>query len=115
MPMLGAPVVGTLADRIGNRSFMALGPALQAGGLARVAAVSGPGMGYGELIGGLIVAGIGISMCFPAVAGAVGASVPQDDTGVAAGTNSVLCEPAGVFGVAIAAAYFVGADGTKPL
>jgi EmrB/QacA subfamily drug resistance transporter len=111
MPMLVAPVVGVLADRIGNRPFMALGLGLQAVGLAWVAAVSGPGMGYGELVGGLVVAGIGISMCFPTVAGAVVASVPSDDTGVAAGTNSALRELAGVFGIAIAAAVFAANGG----
>ena len=110
MPMLVAPLVGVLADRIGNRPFMVLGLTLQAGGLAWVAAVAAPDAGYGDLVGGLVVAGVGISMCFPTVAGAVVASVPED-TGVAAGTNSALRELAGVFGVAVAAAVFAARGG----
>ena len=54
----------------------------------------------------LIVAGIGIAMCFPAVANAVTASVPGSDVGVAAGTNNALNALGGVFGVAILAAVF---------
>jgi hypothetical protein len=65
-----------------------------------------PGVGYGTLVGPLIVAGIGISMCFPTVANAVVASVPLEDSGVAAGTNNALRELGGVFGIAILAGVF---------
>jgi EmrB/QacA subfamily drug resistance transporter len=111
MPMLVAPIAGVLSDRFGNRPFMVAGLLLQAAGLGWVATVVKPGMGYGDLVGGLIVAGIGIAMCFPTVAGAVVASVPLEDTGVAAGTNNALREVGGVFGIAIAAAVFAGNGG----
>jgi EmrB/QacA subfamily drug resistance transporter len=106
MPMLVAPVAGALADRIGNRPFMLAGLILQASGLAWLAAVTHPGVSYGTLVAPLIVAGIGISMCFPTVANAVTASVPPQDVGVAAGTNNALNALGGVFGVAILAAVF---------
>jgi hypothetical protein len=61
---------------------------------------------YGSLAAPLIVAGVGISMCFPTVANAVTASVPGADAGVAAGTNKALNALGGVFGVAILAAVF---------
>jgi IS605 OrfB family transposase len=61
---------------------------------------------YGILVAPLIIAGIGISMCFPTVANAVTASVPAGDVGVAAGTNNALNALGGVFGVAIMAAVF---------
>src|SRR5436309_6213993 len=48
-PMVIAPLAGTLADRYGNRPFMAIGLALQAAGLAWVAAVASPQVGYMEL------------------------------------------------------------------
>ncbi|WP_222720242.1 DHA2 family efflux MFS transporter permease subunit [Actinomadura sp. HBU206391] len=111
MPMLVAPLAGALADRFGNRPFMVLGLFLQAAGLAWVAAVVEPGTGYGELVGGLIVAGIGIAMCFPTVANAVVSSVPLDDTGLPWGTNNALREVGGVFGIAIVAAVFAGNGG----
>jgi MFS family permease len=106
MPMLVAPVAGALADRFGNRPFMFSGLALQAGGLGWLAAVVGPGVSYGTLVAPLIVAGIGIAMCFPTVANAVTASVPPGDVGVAAGTNNALNALGGVFGIAILAAVF---------
>jgi EmrB/QacA subfamily drug resistance transporter len=106
MPMLVAPVAGTLADRIGNRPFMLGGLVLQAIGLGWLAAVTRPGVSYAVLVAPLIVAGAGIAMCFPTVANAVTAAVPAADVGVAAGTNNALNALGGVFGVAIMAAVF---------
>jgi EmrB/QacA subfamily drug resistance transporter len=105
-PMLVAPIAGTLADRYGNRPFMALGMALQGIGLGWVAAIARPGMPYLELGVALTIAGIGTSMCFPTVANAVVGSVPQADVGVASGVNSSIRELAGVCGVAVLAAVF---------
>jgi MFS family permease len=106
MPMLVAPLAGALADRFGNRPFMLAGLVLQASGLGWLVAVTHPGVSYGILVAPLIVAGVGISMCFPTVANAVTASVPVGDVGVAAGTNNALNALGGVFGVAIMAAVF---------
>jgi EmrB/QacA subfamily drug resistance transporter len=106
MPMLVAPVAGALADRIGNKPFMFFGLVLQAAGLGWLALVTEPGVSYGTLVAPLIVAGVGIAMCFPTVANAVTASVPPADVGVAAGTNNALNALGGVFGVAILAAVF---------
>jgi EmrB/QacA subfamily drug resistance transporter len=111
MPMLIAPVAGTLTDRFGNRPFMLGGLILQAAGLGWLAAVTKPGVGYLTLIAPLIMAGVGISMCFPAVANAVTAAVPIEDVGVAAGTNNALNALGGVFGVAILAAVFAANGG----
>jgi EmrB/QacA subfamily drug resistance transporter len=105
-PMVVAPIAGALADRYGTRPFMALGLALQAAGLGWVALIAKPGMGYAELGVALVVAGVGISMCFPTVANAVVSSVPIDEAGVASGTNSTLRELGGVFGIAVLAAVF---------
>jgi EmrB/QacA subfamily drug resistance transporter len=105
-PMLIAPLAGTLADRYGNRPFMVLGLAMQALGLAWVATIAAPGMGYGELAIALTVAGTGTSLCFPTVANAVMGSVPLAEAGVASGANSALRELGGVFGVAVLAAVF---------
>ncbi|KAB2345561.1 MFS transporter [Actinomadura rudentiformis] len=109
--MLTAPVAGALADRFGNRPFMALGMVMQAGGLAWLAAVVEPGVGYVSLVGPLIVSGIGISAVMPTVANAVTASVPLEDAGVASGVNSALRELGSVFGVAIIALVFAGQGG----
>ncbi|MCD9877477.1 MFS transporter [Streptomyces guryensis] len=106
MPLLVAPVAGALADRFGTRPFMFGGLALQALGLALLARQVEPGVGYGQLVAPLIIAGIGISMVFPSVANAVTSAVPLGDAGVAAGVNNALRELGGVFGIAVAALVF---------
>ena len=105
-PMIVAPIAGALSERYGNRPFMAAGLALQTIGLAWVALIAAPGMGYLELGLALTVAGIGISMCFPTVANAVMGSVPLQEAGVASGTNSMLRELGGVLGIAVLASVF---------
>ncbi|MFL6116276.1 MAG: MFS transporter [Catenulispora sp.] len=110
-PMVVSPLAGALADKIGNKPFLLGGMLLQAGGGAWVAAVATPDVTYGTLVAPLIVSGIGISMCFPAVANAVTSSVPPEDAGIAAGVNVTLRELGGVFGVAILGAVFAAHGG----
>jgi MFS family permease len=104
--MVASPIAGKLAERYGNRPFMAGGLFLQAAGLTWMAAIATPGLGYGELGAALTVAGVGIGLVFPTVAGEVVASVPPGEIGVASGTNSALRELGGVFGVAVLATVF---------
>jgi EmrB/QacA subfamily drug resistance transporter len=110
-PMFIAPIAGALADRYGNRPFMALGLALQAAGLAWVALIADPGVGYAQLGVALTIAGTGTSFCFPTVANAVMGSVPQEDAGIASGTNAAIRELGGVLGVAVLASVFAGDGG----
>jgi EmrB/QacA subfamily drug resistance transporter len=105
-PMFIAPIAGVLADRYGNRPFMALGMALQAAGLAWVALIAAPGVSYGEVGVALLIAGIGTSFCFPTVANAIMGSVPLKEAGVASGANSTIRELGGVFGIAVLATVF---------
>ncbi|HWT04442.1 MAG TPA: MFS transporter, partial [Xanthomonadales bacterium] len=105
-PMIVAPIAGALAERYGNRPFMAAGMALQTIGLAWVALIAAPGMGYLELGLALTVAGVGISLSFPTVANAVMGAVPLEEAGIASGTNSMLRELGGVLGIAVLASVF---------
>jgi EmrB/QacA subfamily drug resistance transporter len=110
-PMVVAPIAGALAEKYGNRPFMTLGLTLQAIGLAGVALLASADVSYLELGIALIVAGVGISMCFPTVASAVVSSVPLSEAGVASGANSAMRELGGVFGVAVLAAVFANQGG----
>src|SRR3954470_2132772 len=105
-PMFIAPIAGALADRYGNRPFMALGLALQAAGLAWVALIAAPDASYLPIGAALVVAGTGTSFCFPTVANAVVGSVPAAEAGVASGTNATIRELGGVLGVAVLATVF---------
>jgi EmrB/QacA subfamily drug resistance transporter len=104
--MVISPVAGKFADRYGNRPFMTVGLLLQAVGLAWIAAVAAPGLGYAVLGAALTVAGVGIGLVFPTVATEVMTSVPGPQIGVASGTNSAMQQLGGVFGVAVLAAVF---------
>ena len=104
-----APVAGTLVDRLGERPFMVLGPLLQAVGMGWIALIAEAGMPYGRLIAPLLVAGVGISMSFPAAQNAVVGAVPPEAIGKATGTNTTLRELGGVFGIALSVAFFAAA------
>ncbi|MET8864958.1 MFS transporter [Nonomuraea sp. NPDC004580] len=104
--MFIGPIVGPLADKYGNRVFMAMGMAFQAIGFGWVAFAVEPGMGFGEILGPLLVAGVGIGIVFPTVANGVMTSVGPDQIGIASGTSATLRELGGVFGVALTASVF---------
>jgi EmrB/QacA subfamily drug resistance transporter len=104
-----APVAGKLVDRFGERPFLVAGPLLQAVGMGWIALIADAGMDYAQLIPPLMVAGVGISMSFPAAQNSVVGSVPPEAIGKAAGTNSTMRELGGVFGIALGVAAFAGA------
>jgi len=62
--------------------------------------------GLRRVIGGLIVAGVGIGIVFPTVANGVMTSVGPGQTGIASGTSATLREMGGVFRVAFTASLF---------
>ena len=59
-PLVVAPLAGLASDRIGRRGVMAVGLLLQSLGLAWVALVAGQSTGYLQLLGPLVIAGVGI-------------------------------------------------------
>jgi EmrB/QacA subfamily drug resistance transporter len=107
--MTVAPIAGAMADRIGERPLMVAGLSLQAAGMAWLALIVEPGMAYSEMLAPFIVAGVGVSMAIPAAQNSVVGSVAEDALGKAAGTNSMMRELGGVFGIAVAVAVFAGA------
>jgi len=107
--MTVAPIAGALVDRVGERPFMVAGLTLQAAGLAWLALIADPGMAYSQMLAPFIVGGVGVSMAIPAAQNSVLGSVAEGALGKAAGTNSMMRELGGVFGVAIVVAVFAGA------
>lgn len=104
-----APVAGNLVDRYGGRPFLVGGLAMQATGFAWIALIAEPGLAYIEMVPALVIGGAGVSMTFPAAQSAVIGSVPEEAIGKASGTNSMMRELGGVFGIAVATAIFAGA------
>ena len=107
-----APLAGALADRVGHRRVLSSGLALQALGMAWIALTAHGGGSYAAMVGPLIVTGIGTSVALPVTQAAIVGAVAESDIGKAAGTNNMLQELGGVFGIAIGAAVFSASVGT---
>jgi EmrB/QacA subfamily drug resistance transporter len=106
--LLVGPIAGAMTDRIGERPLMVTGLLLQAAGTIWIALIASPDLAYSHFVVPVIVAGIGISMAIPSAQNSVLGSVAQEAVGKAAGTNSVMRELGGVFGIAITVAVFAG-------
>jgi EmrB/QacA subfamily drug resistance transporter len=109
--ILVAPIAGVLADKIGERPLMVTGLLVQAAGMTAIALMAKPGLQYSHLIAPLVISGVGVSMAIPAAQNSVVGSVSLDAVGKAAGTNSMMRELGGVFGIAVLVAVFSGAGG----
>jgi EmrB/QacA subfamily drug resistance transporter len=106
MPMVVAPIAGALSDRIPAHRIIGTGLALQAAGLAWIAAVSSPTTAYADLVVPFALSGVGMGLFFAPIANVVLSSVRSEQEGQASGANNAIRELGGVFGVAILASLF---------
>jgi EmrB/QacA subfamily drug resistance transporter len=113
MPIIVSPIAGALSDRVGGHRLMGLGLALQAAGLAWIAAVSSAGVAYAEMIVPFTLSGIGMALFFAPVANVVLSSVRPEQEGQASGANNAIRELGGVFGVAVLASIFAHYGGYR--
>src|SRR5205823_7894259 len=75
MPIFVAPIAGALSDRIGGRTLMWLGLALQAIGLGWLASIGSPTTSYSQFVAPFVLSGIGMALFFAPVANVVLSSV----------------------------------------
>ena len=106
MPIVVAPIAGALSDRIGGRPLMATGLALQAAGLAWIAAVSTPTIGYDALVGAVCPLGNRDGDVLRPGRERRPSAVRREEEGKASGANNAIREVGGVFGVAVLASLF---------
>src|ERR1700722_2250571 len=111
MPMLLAPVVGLLANRIGGKPLVVTGLILQAISLTWLALLLTATTPYTDMVPAFIVAGVGMTLFFVPVASLVLGSVPKELEGLASGTNAAFRELGGVFGIALLGAVFSSSGG----
>src|SRR3954462_10426432 len=81
MPIFISPIAGARPDRVGGHPLMGLGFALQAIGLAWIAAVSSPTTPYIDLVTPFFLSGIGMALFFAPVANVVLSAVRPVEEG----------------------------------
>jgi EmrB/QacA subfamily drug resistance transporter len=104
--------IGELAQRIGPRIPMTVGPLLSAGGLLLFARI-GPGDHYADaVLPGVILFGLGMTVTVAPLTSAVLAAVDSRHAGVASGVNNAVARLAGLVGIAVipAAAGITGGE-----
>jgi EmrB/QacA subfamily drug resistance transporter len=106
-----APRAGAVADRVGERPMIVAGMALQALGLAWLAALAEPGLAYAATLAPMVIIGIGTAMATPAAQRVVVGAVPPAEIGRASGTFASARWFGCVLGIAVAVAAFAAAGG----
>lgn len=99
--LLLSPAAGRVADRIGPRRPMTLGPLVAAAGLALLASVA---RGSGYLTGvlpGVVVFGLGLAATVTPLTSAALAAVDRRSAGIASGVNNAVARVAGLLAVAL--------------
>ncbi|PZE74825.1 MFS transporter [Curtobacterium sp. MCBD17_019] len=110
-PMVIAPLTGFTAPRVGTRALIVGGLVLLSAGLFEIALTMSADVGYGVLLPGFLLAGVGMGLVFAPLSTAVLASMPPEDHAKASGTNSTLREIGIALGIAVLTAVFTGAGG----
>jgi EmrB/QacA subfamily drug resistance transporter len=96
-----SPRAGRLAQRIGPRVPMTIGPLIVAAGLVLLAGI-GPGTTYlTGILPGLVVFGLGLSLTVAPLTTAVMGSVDENHVGVGSGVNNAIARVAGLLAVAV--------------
>lgn len=103
---------GTLADRIGPRPFMGFGPIVAGAGLLLMLRIDTGATYVTQVLPGVVVFGLGLSMTVAPLTATVLAGAPAHHSGIASGVNNAVARVAGLLAVAVVgavcAAQFAG-------
>jgi EmrB/QacA subfamily drug resistance transporter len=105
LPMAGAlavcaPASAALVRLAGTRITATAGLAALAAGLYQISTAT-VASGYGDILAGLILVGVGTGLVLPSATGSVMNSVPRDHLGVGSATNGTFLQVGGALGVAV--------------
>jgi EmrB/QacA subfamily drug resistance transporter len=101
---------GALADRFGPRLFMGVGPLVAAGGMLLLLRVRAHVDYSTEVLPGVLVFALGLSMTVAPLTAAVLADVPQEEAGIGSAVNNAIARVAALLataavGAAVAASF----------
>ncbi|MET7960495.1 MFS transporter [Micromonospora zamorensis] len=91
--------VAVVIRRLGLAAAIAIGMTLLAGGLALITLF--PSDGYGVLLAGLLVMGVGCALANPAIVEAVMSAIPAQKAGAGAGVDGTMTEVGSSLGIAV--------------
>jgi EmrB/QacA subfamily drug resistance transporter len=102
---------GALADRLGPRLFMGLGPLVTAGGLALLLRLDAHVSYATDLLPALTLFGLGLSMTVAPLTATVLAGADEQNAGIASGVNNAIARVAGLVAVAAVGAVVAASFG----
>jgi len=104
---------GALADRYGPRFFMGVGPLVAAGGMALLLRLDADVNYLTDLLPGLLVFGLGLSMTVAPLTATVLAAADESNAGIASGVNNAIARVAGLVAIAAVGAVVAAQFGSK--
>lgn len=110
LSFLLARLFGTLAGRYGPRWYMAVGPLIAAAGFLLLMTARAPFDFWAQMLPGLIVFGVGLSVTVSPLTAAVLAAVDPAQSGIGSAVNNAVSRIAGLIAVAFTG-VIVGATG----
>jgi EmrB/QacA subfamily drug resistance transporter len=106
--LLLAKRFGGLADRVGPRAFVTVGPVLAAIGLLLLAQLDAHATYWRDVLPGVSLFGLGMAVTVAPLTAAVPAGVDADRAGVASGVNNAAARVAGLVAIAAVGAALAG-------
>ena len=103
-----ASTFGRLADRLGTRAFMAGGPIVCAMGLAALLRLGADVVFFEDLLPGLMLFSLGLSMTVAPLTATVLGDVDEVEAGIASGVNNAIARVAGMVGIAVVGIAIAG-------
>ena len=104
---------GALADRIGPRLFMGLGPVVAGTGLALLARLDASGDYVADVLPAVLVFGFGLSLTVAPLTAAVLGGVAEEHAGIASAINNAVARVGGLLAVAALGAVVAASFATQ--
>lgn len=108
IPLFLSGTFGSLAGKYGPRWFMAIGPAVAGAGIVSMFLVSPDFSFWWQLLPGLLLFGLGITITVAPLTAAVLSAVDSGRSGIASAVNNAVSRVAGLIAIAFLGAILAG-------